>query len=468
MSVTGYTSLQQTIIPKSQTIRHLLTRTLKERNTQVSRYSPLKSTDEIAQLIQSYKKGNSPLLSNALFEQAKSSIDSVSTHYYDLPRASAGATRVYLPKELPIVLKHSGSPENIERFEKMQQARDLCNRNGYEKLIIPKARIYKDFIIESRLPIARHNTKEQIGLYIENRKLFTKAIQEFTGFLCQSSLADIIGGGDPYNTLFTTRVGRYDNVPLYLEEGQGKIGFVDLETFSPYDNYEREKEWCFYACNTAVVLFPYHLDEIMSAAQKFDPNIEQYRKYLEQIKDKTLKCFKLVYEDHLEFIREKRITLEHPLAFEKMGLDGTQQLKKAIGKQLLKEQESWDHEKCLGEEPDKTLACFNEKAFPLILEAAYKLIHDKLGRNMRTKEAISSVPELVSIRTLQFVTQNLEGSKFYDLIHNQLESINIDDAHVITSIIIDVIFNELVNMKCIAYYIPRFGTGCNPPRCIFC
>ena len=122
-------------------------------------------------------------LSHALFEGALPYINSPFPGLSRLPKALNGKTRVYLPKELPVVLKDSGSPQNLHRFEKMQQASKICMQNEYVHLVIPKARIYGDFIIESRLPITLHDFKGQIGLYIENCEQFTNAVKEFTGFL---------------------------------------------------------------------------------------------------------------------------------------------------------------------------------------------------------------------------------------------------------------------------------------------
>ena len=128
-----------------------------------------------------------------------------------------------MPDNLPIVLKQSGSPENRKRFNKMKQAREICDESNYPHLVIPTARIHGNFIIESRLPIMKdHNMKVQIGFYLDNVEKFTEAVEEFTGFLCQARLYDITGGtNDAYSTLSAVPIGRYDNVAMYLEKGVG-------------------------------------------------------------------------------------------------------------------------------------------------------------------------------------------------------------------------------------------------------
>ena len=419
------------------------------------------------------EKARKHVLSYALLEKAKPYVD-IPSNREDVPRASSGKTAVYLPKELPIVLKQSGSPKNQERFDQMRQGRDICERNGYEHLVIPKARIYGNFIIESRLPIAMHGTKEQIGLYIENRERFTRAVQEFTGFLCQSSFYDITGGSnDPYGTLSKTPVGRYDNIALYLEEDQGKIGLIDLERFTP-ECSKWQKEWCFFKCQDAVHLFPYHLDEIMSVAKRFDPDIESYRGDLELEKAEALKRFKLVYEDHLEFVKKKGIRFEDPISFEKLGIVRIEQLKKVIEEELRKKHEDVSFKGCLGEMPDVTLIAFNEKAFPQILDATYKLINCILEFNLEGQKGngdISTNSQLLSLRTLEFGNQYVVYEEFIKSTSKSLEMFVFKSHFTIRrflNFLLDVILKELEKGGEIAYYNPSFGNEGYVTQCVFC
>lgn len=419
------------------------------------------------------EKARKHVLSYALLEKAKPYVD-VSSNRQDVPRASRGNTPVYLPKELPIVLKQSGSPENQKRFDQMRQGRDICEKNSYEHLVIPKARVYGNFIVESRLPITMHGTKEQIGLYIENRERFTGAVQEFTGFLCQSSFYDITGGSnDPYGTLSKTPVGRYDNIALYLEEDQGKIGLIDLEQFTPGCS-KWQKEWCFFKCRDAVHLFPYHLDEIMSVAKRFDPDIESYRGDLELERAEALKRFKLAYEDHLVFVRKKGIRFEDPISFEKLGIVRIEQLKKVIEEELRKEHEDVWFKGCLGEMPDSTLISFNEKAFPQILDATYKLINDILEYNLedqKSKGDISTNSQLLSLRTLEFGSQYVVYDEFIQSTSKSLEMLVFKSSFKVRgflNLLLGVILKELEKGGEIAYYNPSFGYGGYATQCVFC
>jgi hypothetical protein len=410
------------------------------------------------------------VLSNALLERAKPYID-VAGSLRDVPKASVGNTTVYLPIGLPIVLKASGSPANQKRFEQMQQAREICEKNGFTSLVIPKARVYGTFIVESRLPISRHDTKEQIGLYVENRDLFTAAVKEFTEFLCRSKLSDLLGSS-PYGRLAGVASGRYDNVPLYLEAGQGKIGLIDLESFSP-DLPPRDVRHVFYACANAASLFPYHFEEILSVAKKFDLKMEESLPQLAESRDGSLKLFKLTYEDHAAFIRKNRIGLEDPLSFKKLEGGRIEELKKVVEDFLRKEHKSgFSFRGFLGEKPDETLASFNAKVFPLILDGMHTLIQDLLKFNLGHKigeGGVSSYPKLLSLRTLYFGCDPKILTKFEKLIAQSLDMLRFgqedDCTYFVSYPLLDLIFTEFVKGGEIASYIPRFGPS--DSKCLF-
>lgn len=422
------------------------------------------------------EKARKQLLNYVLLEKAKPYVD-IPSNRQNLPRASSGKTPVYLPKELPIVLKQSGSPKNQKRFDQMKQGRDICEKSGYENLVIPQARVYGNFIIESRLPITMHGTKEQIGLYIENREQFTIAVKEFTGFLYQSCYNDITGnyGTDPYCTLSKSPIGRYDNIALYLENGEGKVGLIDLERFSPGCN-KLQKNWSFSRCRDAIRLFPYHIDEILSVAKNFDPDIENYRKDIEIERDEVLKRFKLVYEDHLYFIIEKGITIKDPGKFENLELNRKKDIQGLIERELRKLNQNY-FKGILGEDSDKTLARFNEKGFPQILDATCAFINTLLEMNLEKaggKSAITSRVKLLAVRSLHFELSNyLYNNPFEE----SIEMFVFKDSSVLFSnfqkenlvlTMLDIILKELERGREIAYYNPQFGYGGYAKPCIFC
>jgi uncharacterized protein DUF648/IQ calmodulin-binding motif-containing protein len=398
------------------------------------------------------------ILSYALFEKGKPYIDAPST-LKDLPGIIHGKTSVYFPKNLPIVLKWTGSPQNQERFDKMRQARDICEQSCYQDLVIPKARLYQTFIIENKLPLEMKGTKRQMGLYFEHREKFTKAVREFTGFLCQCTLSDITGGNhDPYGIFSESPIGRYDNVVLYFEDGQGKIGLVDLEEFKPGCT----KQEYYYRCKTAIHLFPLHLNEIMEAVKHFAPDIENYREVYEKVRDEAFKRFKLAYQDHREFLKEKGIGLENPLKVVEVSPSRIEEIKKAVVTDLYKECHRLWYENCLGEKPEEAIALF-ESSFPKIFELATSL----LSRNSQNE--FTSIEELISFRTVCFDY----GQSFYDVflkkIGLELDMIKADefDKPFIADRIIRVIFKELAKGREIAYYNPSFGYGSYATQCVF-
>lgn len=446
------------------------------------------------------------LLSSALFEKAKIVIDN-NSYSFGCSRAPYGRSKVYLHKKLPLVFKNSdldlsiedekalkklGYVGNRERVDKMRQARNICERNGYKSIVIPKARIYKDFIVETRLPIMMYEMKDQMGLYIENRARFTEAVKEFVGFLCQSKLSDITGNTlDSYGTLSETPMGRYDNVALYLEEDRAKIGLIDLEGFEP-ECHKSEKNWCFLRCQDAIRLFPYHLDEILDIAKNFDPKIHEYRKDLEIEKNGALKRFKIAYEDHLELIKKQGITFENPSEI-KINSNQRENLKQAA---LLFIQKLHEGEvvlglkDCLGETPEEVEESIRlfEQDFPKILDLKIAFLSRMLKVNIEmVKPTISSDVQLLSCRTVFFrdffiSPRNIDDSNSrIPIVQSEkwAESLEEDIAAElpmktwepnkleIAANLRGFLFDELVKQGVIAYHNYKFGDFEQPPSCIF-
>lgn len=211
-----------------------------------------------------------------------------------VPTSNTGKTAVYFPMGLPVVLKESQALSRL-RFEEMRQARNLCRANGYKHLVIAKARVYKGFIVESRLPIEMVYSKvDQIRLYKKYHLLFNHAVREFMGLICQASLYDLnnILSYDPIETSCKEAPSpRYDNVTLFVDEtGVGKIALVDLQNFKP-ECCMRNPLWCLFKCYDAICLFPYHLELILEEAKKFDEDIETQREKLKDFRERVLHGF---------------------------------------------------------------------------------------------------------------------------------------------------------------------------------
>lgn len=394
-----------------------------------------------------------------LFEIGKK-LTSNNNFLQTLPRASKGKTPVYLPKELPIVLKDSGNPANFARFEQMQAARQICRRNGYKDLDIPKARVHGTFIYESKLPITQ-DSLESIGLYIENRGQFTNAVKEFTEFLCQSYFEDITGAAPRFS--YDIPTGRYDNVALYLENGRGKIGLIDLERFAPIPS----RDGC-RACENALRFFPHHLEEIIQSAKKFYPNIEVHRPYLECERNKMVDLFNTVYENHANFIKEKGITVQNPLALEKLGEGRIRQLQSVLEEKLrTAHKEDSLFQGCLGNNPEEVLRNFRDNFFPQILHATYQVLNEALMHNIReTQGPILSNLQLVLLRQLK-VFPILQGS-FMSNIRECVKIFAFDKdwkKEPFSELLFDTLLEELARGRDVAYYNP---CGFNVAKIIHC
>lgn len=412
------------------------------------------------------------LLRNSLFIKAVPYIDE--KKFFNLPRATSGRTRVFFPDDLPIVLKQSGSPANQKRLDQMGQARDICDASNYSHVVIPNARIHGNFIIESRLPIRKnHDTKEEIGFYLENREELTSAIEQFTGFICQSELDDITGKtNDKYSTLSKVPIGRYDNVVMYVEEGVGKIGLIDLEGFKPGAQDAKNVR---YACLEAVRLFPHHLETIILAAKEFSPEIENFRKTLEYERTYTLEYFEKAYQKHLNFIQQKNIDFTNPIALDEISHSLKEKMQSVIESEMRKEHEEPYFKGCLGENPNEALRLFNEVAFPQILEDISTFMTELLKGKLEYiggKDVITSYSELTSLRTLEF---NYHTDTYRDLkrlIASKLDMLIFDSKHMaegfVEETVIIPVLKELEKSGEIAYYNPSFGIGGYAVHCIFC
>ncbi len=299
-------------------------------------------------------------------------------------RAKTGKTRVYYPKDLPIIIKASGQSKGLERLKRMLYAEGLCKNNHYRRLLIPSAKICGEFLIESRLPIQDHDYPLQVGLYIENRDRFTRAAKEFTGFLCQSRLRDL--DWELYSKISGGHTPRWDNVVLYIENCEGKVGLVDLEDYSP-----NKPQNIFFECETAVLFFPLHVDEIIASAKRFDPDIVDRRDELKKKAESILKIHKLLYWDHMKFLKEKGISVDNP----KSLISPSPARRREIMEKMLKSSSFdpvVDMEKTFLN-PEQTVSD--------VIDLTIQMLSELLVRRQKNR-AISSIPELLSARTLNF------------------------------------------------------------------
>ncbi len=197
-----------------------------------------------------------------------------------------------------------------EDYAAYHEAKTLCKKEGLNLLAVPSCRVYKNHIIEDRLPLTP-SFKEQIGLYIENAHTFNTAVVQFITFYFQSKLYDIVGGSaHPYQVSTNARIPRYDNICFFIEKGMGKIALVDLEKFQIYkDWYTRDLDVCL---NELITLFPYHFDLIISEFKERFPGYAVPIGQCKDLQNQILAYFDAVYFQHKSFTLSKGVTLKTP------------------------------------------------------------------------------------------------------------------------------------------------------------
>lgn len=342
---------------------------------------------------------------------------------------------------------------------RIQEAQDLCEKHQWQHL---RFSAHSSAIVRE--------TKEWIGFYIENQKAFTDAIQEFTQFLCQRSLGNLIRWEDPSTSLLSCFLGWYGKVPLSLEQGKGQIGPLNLESFSPQQSSH------YSICYDLIHLFPLHFQEIIDVIKKHNPEIEQkfYWDWLKDAEKSVLQCFQTAYNDHLAFVQKKEISLEDPVAFRLPNDTRKEAIKQVIEGKLREEHQhsSLKLRKCLGSDPNGTLKEFNKTGFPALLKAASDFIQAALKQKMSSSKA-SSNWELLSIRTLRFTNDTPLYEKCVKQISKSILMISFQEglakykSKKFARWLLDCLFEEWVQGGEIAYYHSTFG---NSPimRSLFC
>jgi len=227
-----------------------------------------------------------------------------------LPKADPASADVFLPNDLPVVFKKTGDIKSLDRFRRMNLIRQLCDDSGYNRLAIPKARTYGEFIIEEKLPLPIGGQKLQVGLYCENLMNMSKAVCEFTGLLCQTHYSDILTYSHSYNQ--SIPLARYDNIPLFLEGSNGKIGLVDLEEVDIRTQGLVLQDIVEIA-RKAIAIFPFHNQEIINTLVKFFPEFASNASELELYIQEVQNNFRSIYLDHHEFIKKQKIEFKYPI-----------------------------------------------------------------------------------------------------------------------------------------------------------
>lgn len=267
-------------------------------------------------------------LPGELFQKAVNLLNNQNS-WGEMPKASSGKTRVYLPNELPeVVLKESGG-KSTQRRKQMDQVRVILEEQGSENLIIPLARQHENYLIEERLPI-HADCYHNMDLYQSNPRLFDDAVREMTRLFSKVYLSDLVVFSiHPLGNLEgVENQVRYDNLPLYIveENGEkkGKIGLIDLEHLDEQPSPE--------GLETLVRIFPNHLDLIKEEAKKLRMEIDDSKLDAAAIKGK--KYLQLGYLDHLAWLEKKKITSENAFQSFEISIERQKEIAQVIEKEL--------------------------------------------------------------------------------------------------------------------------------------
>lgn len=217
-----------------------------------------------------------------------------------MSQAEGGNTTVYLPEETPdVVLKKSGRREAIKRFHQMQSVRTILDAQNSSHLIIPKASLCQEFLVEERLPI-NIDTFHNMHLYLTQPELFDEAVRELTRLFSNVYLTDLISRGrHPLGHLPGVEDEvRYDNLPLYIVKRNGKkegcIGLIDLE---------QQNKPCSRGFEDLARIFPFHVDIIKEEADKSTIMIS--KKSLKNEMKKGKRFLQLGFTDHINWLKQK-------------------------------------------------------------------------------------------------------------------------------------------------------------------
>lgn len=215
-----------------------------------------------------------------------------------MSQADSGNTPVYLPNEMPeVVLKKSGRDQAISRFHKMQEIRSILNKQKSSHLVIPRASLFQNFLVEERLPI-HSSTFKNIEIYVSDVNLFTSSVRELTRLFSRVSIDDLVNKQFHYLNCIVGDMVRYDNLPLYIAEENGKkigkIGLIDLEQTHPSTESSTNP------LGVLVRIFPYHLNVIKDEAKKLKMSFDE--NHLNQMAEVGEKYIYHVFDGYMNWL----------------------------------------------------------------------------------------------------------------------------------------------------------------------
>lgn len=374
------------------------------------------------------KDGKSQTLSGFLFAQFFTKYGNCPIDELPLPKAPSGRIKVLLSESPPLVIKWTDS-NGMRRLKKMKDAREICVKNNLNKLIIPTSKVFNILTFEKRLPII-NSSKLQIGLYIEHKNEFTPAVMQLATLFCHAEIDDLVSD-NPYGRLFPSdgEMASYENLPLFASKKYGGycLGLIDTEmlyitNINQYNFTPR--------MTTLLRFFPLHMDEIIKVFQKFlkleDEVVEKIKKTYASKRATTLKGFENIYINHRDFLLKKKIGFENPLHIE------------------------------ITTEAGEKITFLDSFTFDLVIN----FISEKLKENLKKAKKISSIEQLVDLRSILFDKKDQSYLKL-------VENIKISKKTSLEAEkIIDTALRILSQKRVIYYYSPCLGIY--KQQCIFC
>lgn len=367
---------------------------------------------------------------SALFQehvsQAVSTYLQLEENLQSLPQAEGGRAAVFLPKELPIVIKcprENQSEEDIQnRLEKMYKARELCEEHHISNISVPEGHMHGPFIIESRIPFKSNNTIQQIGLYCENREKFTQVAKEFVRLLCFGETKDFVGNTESVFSRLAEKglQPRFDNIPIYIENGIGKMGLVDTEDFTPRTTKPTTSE-VLTAVNWALRVFPFHKDAIVEEALKVDPEIANHMKDIDAYQQSGEEYYQLMYEGHKDFLNARGIDPAHAAQPVEVKAERREQVKQILYPEIVSFLTDYNQSEDFPITPEreqKIRQCLQQHADTLI-DYMLAMVNDKLASehkaiSSKTAQEELSLPQIATCRTFHLKLREAYDALFGD------------------------------------------------------
>lgn len=179
-------------------------------------------------------------------------------------RASEGKTVVYLPSDIKeVVIKETGRSQAKKRFVQNEAMRAVVRAAKLNRLIIPRARLYQEFLIEERLPIYV-GAADNARLYLSKPELFDELACQMTQLFKKAYIDYLVEKNKEDDHLIRIR---YDNIPFLIgreEKRSVDIGLIDLERSSVRDNIKSVRHKLYILSS----LFPLHTSIIKEEAKK--------------------------------------------------------------------------------------------------------------------------------------------------------------------------------------------------------